>query len=184
MPSRISGRRRAGLAGFAGLVLTVGLALTGCDPSATDGTTAPPSPKAAVTTATTPPAVPTTPPAAPTSPAAVPPVAPPTSAAPTAPDPAPTRTAAPPSAVPSVHASAPAPKAPQPKVTTAQPPTDPEPQQTSAAGATGCEIRSNAGNCYAAGQFCREADLGRSTHDANGRMIYCRMVSGKPHWQA
>ncbi|MBD0694187.1 hypothetical protein BG452_15215 [Streptomyces sp. CBMA123] len=70
-------------------------------------------------------------------------------------------------------------------MTTAQPPTDPEPQRTqAAAGGSGCEIRSAAGNCYAAGQFCRDADLGRSTHDAGGRVIYCRMVSGKPHWQA
>ncbi|MBO1416518.1 hypothetical protein [Streptomyces sp. FH025] len=177
MSSRIPGRRRAaGLAGFAGLVLTVGLTLTGCDPSAADGgakasaaptvtasPTAPPSPTAAVPTAPAPPAVTPT----------------------TVPDPAPTPTgAATPATPPTAHPqSAPA-KAPQPKVTTAQPPTDPEPEHTTAAGGAGCEIRSNAGNCYAAGQFCRDADLGRSTHDANGRMIYCRMVSGKPHWQA
>ncbi|WP_262928568.1 hypothetical protein [Streptomyces sp. CBMA152] len=42
---------------------------------------------------------------------------------------------------------------------------------------------SNAGNCYNAGQFCRKADLGRSTHAANGREISCRIVSGRPHWQ-
>ncbi|GAA1140714.1 hypothetical protein GCM10009664_06700 [Kitasatospora gansuensis] len=63
-----------------------------------------------------------------------------------------------------------------------------EPRRTSsaptAAPVGSCEIVSNAGNCYKAGQFCRDADLGRSTHDATGRMIYCRMVSGKPHWQA
>jgi hypothetical protein len=46
-----------------------------------------------------------------------------------------------------------------------------------------CSIRSAAGNCYRAGQFCREADLGRSTTDASGRSITCRMVSGRPHWQ-
>ncbi len=69
-------------------------------------------------------------------------------------------------------------------MTTAQPPTDPSPEHTAAAGGGQCEIRSNAGNCYEAGQFCRNADLGRSTHDAGGRVIYCRMVSGKPHWQA
>ncbi|MGW2548437.1 hypothetical protein ACWC5I_48180, partial [Kitasatospora sp. NPDC001574] len=80
--------------------------------------------------------------------------------------------------------------APQPKVTTAQPPTDPEPPvaepkapETKAAAAGDCEIRSNAGNCYKAGQFCRNDDLGKSTHEAGGRVITCRMVSGKPHWQ-
>ncbi|MGW2249968.1 hypothetical protein ACWCXH_07180 [Kitasatospora sp. NPDC001660] len=174
MPSRIrvgrdGGRRGAGLAVFAGFVLTVGLALTGCDPSAADGgakASASPSPTAAVS-----------------MPAAAAPTTTPSAAGPTA--------AAPqPSVPPATHSQAPAGKPsaskapqPQPKVTTAQPPTDPGPQQTAAAGG-GCEIRSNAGNCYAAGQFCRDADLGRSTHDADGRVITCRMVSGKPHWQA
>ncbi|MEU8925672.1 hypothetical protein AB0D10_32870 [Kitasatospora sp. NPDC048545] len=142
MPARIPGRRRAGLAGFAGLVLTVGLALTGCDPSAAG-------------------------PAAPATPAVAP-------AATTPPD------------SPATRSQPPTPKAPQPKVTTAKPPTDPEPAPTApaAAGGAGCDIRSNAGNCYEAGQFCRNGDLGKSTHDASGRAITCRMVSGKPHWQA
>ncbi|MFE0107450.1 hypothetical protein [Streptomyces sp. NPDC059009] len=47
---------------------------------------------------------------------------------------------------------------------------------------TRCEITSNAGNCYRAGQFCRKADVGRSTHDASGRIIKCGYVSGRPHW--
>ncbi|WBP90931.1 hypothetical protein [Kitasatospora cathayae] len=159
MPSRIPGRRRAaGLAGFAGLVLTVGLALTGCDPSAADGK-ASSAPAATAATA-----------AASTGANA------PSATAPTV--------AAQPSAPPSAHPQTSGAK-PQPKVTTAQPPAEPEPQHTqAAAGGSGCEIRSSAGNCYAAGQFCRNDDLGRSTHDANGRVIYCRMVSGKPHWQA
>ncbi|MFJ8622367.1 hypothetical protein ACIRD3_05920 [Kitasatospora sp. NPDC093550] len=174
MPSRISGRRRAGLAGFAGLVLTVGLALTGCDPSAADGgATASATPSAAVTTA---PPAPVAPPTTPAAPAATPttlPVAPAVTppAQPVAPSPA--------AATPSK-----APQAPQPKVTTAQPPADPEPQHTAAAAGGGCELRSAAGNCYEAGQFCRNADLGKSTHDASGRVITCRVVSGKPHWQA
>ncbi|MEU6967289.1 hypothetical protein AB0A71_06010 [Kitasatospora aureofaciens] len=163
MTSRIPGRRRAtGLAGFAGLVLTVGLALTGCDPSAADGkASSAPTASAGSTVPPTPSAPPATTPAQ--APPAITPSAPPPSAA---------------------HPQTPAAK-PQPKMTTAQPPTDPEPQHTqAAAGGSGCEIRSNAGNCYAAGQFCRNDDLGRSTHDANGRVIYCRVVSGKPHWQA
>ncbi|AEW99704.1 hypothetical protein SCATT_p15110 (plasmid) [Streptantibioticus cattleyicolor NRRL 8057 = DSM 46488] len=45
-----------------------------------------------------------------------------------------------------------------------------------------CGIRSNAGNCYRAGQFCRKADLGRTTTDAEGRAITCGMESGRPHW--
>ncbi|MER7667256.1 hypothetical protein ABTY61_02175 [Kitasatospora sp. NPDC096128] len=175
--SPVPGRRRAaGLAGFAGLVLTVGLTLTGCDPSAADAkpTSSPTSSPtvAAVPSAATPSAAGPTVPAPP----AVTPVAPPTASAPPP-------SAPPPSAPPTVHPQTPAAK-PQPKVTTAQPPTDPQSQHTQAAGGSQCEIRSNAGNCYAAGQFCRNDDLGRSTHDEGGRVIYCRMVSGKPHWQA
>ncbi|MFC0844157.1 hypothetical protein ACFH04_10605 [Streptomyces noboritoensis] len=60
---------------------------------------------------------------------------------------------------------------------------NPTTKPTSATHSGSCEIVSNAGNCYNAGQFCRKADLGRSTHAANGRMIYCRIVSGRPHWQ-
>ncbi|MFF4382501.1 hypothetical protein [Kitasatospora sp. NPDC001547] len=184
MPSRIPGprfpgRRRAGLAGFAGLVLTVGLALTGCDPSAADGgAKASATPTVAATTA---PAAPTTPPVTSAAPVPVPAGTPPVQPAP--PVPVVTPPPAEPPAQPSAKPQPPVTKAPQPKVTTAQPPTDPEPPAAAGAG-TGCEIRSNAGNCYEAGQFCRTADLGRSTHDAGGRMIYCRMVSGKPHWQA
>ncbi|MBT2458916.1 hypothetical protein [Streptomyces sp. ISL-86] len=48
---------------------------------------------------------------------------------------------------------------------------------------TDCEIVSNAGNCYSAGQFCRKADLGRSTHAGNGRIIYCRLDGSQPRWQ-
>ncbi|MFH9352369.1 hypothetical protein [Kitasatospora sp. NPDC017646] len=169
MTSRIPGRRRAaGLAGFAGLVLTVGLVLTGCDPSAVDGkASAAPTTTAASTVATAP--------SAPVATVPAPPVV-----TPSTPPPSP---AAPPSSAPSAaHPQTPAAK-PQPKVTTAQPPTEPEHTQA-AAGGSGCEIRSSAGNCYAVGQFCRNDDLGRSTHDANGQVIYCRMVSGKPHWQA
>ncbi|MGP9022891.1 hypothetical protein ACT1U9_31370 [Streptomyces sp. BR1] len=85
------------------------------------------------------------------------------------PSPTPSRTSAKP------HTLAPAP----PKSHT---PIAPAPS-TKATGSGDCEIVSNAGNCYNAGQFCRKADLGRSTHAANGREIYCRIVSGRPHWQ-
>ncbi|MER8187894.1 hypothetical protein [Kitasatospora sp. NPDC094015] len=177
MPSSTrTGHRR--LAGACGLVLAAAFALTGCDPS--DGTSAPPPPVATSATAATP--APATTSADPTP-----------SPTPT-PTPSPTPTVAeaavpvtPPAAPPAVtttKAAAPRTTAPAPKTTTrtAEPPhTDPT---TPAPAPAGCEIVSNAGNCYQAGQFCRNADLGRSTHDANGRMIYCRMVSGKPHWQA
>lgn len=39
---------------------------------------------------------------------------------------------------------------------------------------TDCYPRSNAGNCYKAGQICRKADVGTSGRDANGRAIQCR----------
>lgn len=45
-----------------------------------------------------------------------------------------------------------------------------------------CEIVSNSGNCYNAGQFCRAADVGRSTHAANGRMISCRDEGSVNRW--
>ncbi|MCQ8770381.1 hypothetical protein [Streptomyces telluris] len=47
---------------------------------------------------------------------------------------------------------------------------------------TTCEIRSNAGNCYKAGQYCRSSDVGSRTHDAQGRSIICGSDSGKPRW--
>lgn len=45
-----------------------------------------------------------------------------------------------------------------------------------------CSIRSNAGNCYSAGEYCRRTDLGQSTTDADGQTIACVMESGRPHW--
>ncbi|MDX2702775.1 PASTA domain-containing protein [Streptomyces sp. PA03-6a] len=47
---------------------------------------------------------------------------------------------------------------------------------------TTCEIVSNAGNCYNAGQFCRAADVGRSTHAGNGRLIFCRDEGSVNRW--
>jgi hypothetical protein len=57
------------------------------------------------------------------------------------------------------------------------------PTQAPTKAATGCTIVSAAGNCYKAGQFCRNADLGKTTDDANGRLLKCAMESGRPHWQ-
>ncbi|MFE2727603.1 hypothetical protein [Kitasatospora sp. NPDC059327] len=186
MSSRMRGGRR-GLAAVAGLVLTVGLALTGCDPTPADSATVaatPPAvttPSAPVGTAAPSTPAPTTPPPAVTDPAPAPAVT--TPVPPAEPAPAPT-TAKPQSPAP--KSQPPVTKAaPEPKATTVKPPADPEPAPTQPNTAAGdCEIRSNAGNCYKAGQFCRDDDLGKSTHEAGGRVIYCRMVSGKPHWQA
>ncbi|MEV7560865.1 hypothetical protein, partial [Streptomyces sp. NPDC089795] len=52
-----------------------------------------------------------------------------------------------------------------------QPPA-PAPEPTKAT--AGCYPRSNAGNCYKAGQICRKADVGTSGRDAGGRAIHCR----------
>ncbi|MBM9435233.1 hypothetical protein [Actinacidiphila bryophytorum] len=87
---------------------------------------------------------------------------------------APSPTAAPPTTAPAVHA-------------TTRPPvhrtTPPPVHHTSAPPKPAlCSIRSNAGNCYKAGQYCRKADLGRTTTDADGRAITCKIVSGQPHW--
>ncbi|MGW5123799.1 hypothetical protein ACWEQ7_07005 [Streptomyces sp. NPDC004069] len=45
-----------------------------------------------------------------------------------------------------------------------------------------CSIRSNAGNCYHAGQFCRASDVGARTTDAAGREITCGYQSGANRW--
>lgn len=50
------------------------------------------------------------------------------------------------------------------------------------AGSGACSVLTNAGNCYAAGEFCRNGDLGKSTTDADGEAINCVMESGRPHW--
>ncbi|MCZ4096934.1 hypothetical protein [Streptomyces sp. H39-C1] len=60
-------------------------------------------------------------------------------------------------------------------------PTTKAPQTTEPAPAE-CEIVSNAGNCYNAGQFCRNADIGSSTHAGNGRMIHCRQDGSRGRW--
>lgn len=120
--------------------------------------------------------------------------APSTPEAPISESPSPTATTAPPTTTPPPGTTAPAAKphttAPRVRHTTAAPrphPTTaaPRPHRTTAPPTRSavCGIRSNAGNCYRAGQFCRNADLGRSTTDASGRRITCRMVSGRPHWQ-
>src|SRR5262249_35380506 len=45
-----------------------------------------------------------------------------------------------------------------------------------------CSIRSNAGNCYQAGQFCRSTDVGATTTNAAGREITCSYESGANRW--
>ncbi|MFI9254663.1 hypothetical protein [Streptomyces sp. NPDC053069] len=45
-----------------------------------------------------------------------------------------------------------------------------------------CDIRSNAGNCYHAGEFCRSIDMGETTTDAAGREITCDYEAGANRW--
>ncbi|WP_435211429.1 PASTA domain-containing protein [Streptomyces sp. bgisy034] len=45
-----------------------------------------------------------------------------------------------------------------------------------------CELTSPAGNCYRAGQFCANKHLGLSTHDAGGRIIYCKERADGQRW--
>lgn len=49
-------------------------------------------------------------------------------------------------------------------------------------GAGGCELTSPAGNCYRAGQFCANKHLGMQTHDAGGRIIYCKERADGQRW--
>ncbi|MFF8863698.1 hypothetical protein ACF08B_16770 [Streptomyces sp. NPDC015139] len=45
-----------------------------------------------------------------------------------------------------------------------------------------CSIVSNAGNCYAAGQFCRNSDHGATTTTASGSRIRCAYSSNAWRW--
>lgn len=45
-----------------------------------------------------------------------------------------------------------------------------------------CSITSNAGNCYQAGQFCRNSDHGATTTTAGGTPITCRYSSNAWRW--
>jgi hypothetical protein len=45
-----------------------------------------------------------------------------------------------------------------------------------------CSIKSNSGNCYSAGQYCRNSDHGASTTNAAGTSITCRYSSGNWRW--
>ncbi|MFI0964962.1 hypothetical protein ACH4S8_26730 [Streptomyces sp. NPDC021080] len=45
-----------------------------------------------------------------------------------------------------------------------------------------CSITSNAGNCYSAGQYCRNSDHGAGTTTAGGTRITCAYRSGGWRW--
>ncbi|MEV0503354.1 hypothetical protein AB0I84_37960 [Streptomyces spectabilis] len=45
-----------------------------------------------------------------------------------------------------------------------------------------CSIISNSGNCYRAGQFCRNSDHGAATTTASGQRITCRFSSNAWRW--
>ena len=77
---------------------------------------------------------------------------------------------------------------PNPEQTSDEPRHQPTPESTKtkltarSAGIGTCSIVSNVGNCYAAGEFCRQRDLGKSTTDADSESIICVMESDRPHW--
>ncbi|MGW1196580.1 hypothetical protein ACWD4B_12130 [Streptomyces sp. NPDC002536] len=109
----------------------------------------------------------------------------PSASASAAPSPAPADTVTP-SASPTTVPKAPASTKAAPTADSDGAAAPPAPKRTH--GSTGsrgnatCEIRSNAGNCYKAGEFCRTGDVGASTHDAGGRLITCVSGSGRPRW--
>ncbi|WP_314248570.1 hypothetical protein [Streptomyces sp. DSM 40907] len=139
-------------------VMAAVLSLAACDP-ATPATA--PSTSAAVTASASP--SPSVVPASPSPSASATPTADPTTAAPTPAAPVAEAT----TQAPAATKAAPAPPAPTRTRTQA-----PAPEPTRAS--TDCYPRSNAGNCYKAGQICRKADVGTSGRDANGRTIHCR----------
>ncbi|MFI1650948.1 hypothetical protein ACH4XT_28955 [Streptomyces avidinii] len=151
---------------FGGVLAAISavLLLAACDPSATGTVTG--TPGASVTADATASATAASPtPSLSSTPSTVPTSATPTPAATTG---APAVKAT----VPAPAATKPAPAPPAPTRTRTQAPA-PEPTGAS----TDCYPRSNAGNCYKAGQICRKADVGTSGRDANGRTIYCRQDS-------
>ncbi|MFJ3715949.1 hypothetical protein [Streptomyces sp. NPDC090057] len=52
----------------------------------------------------------------------------------------------------------------------------------SGSGSGTCSITSNAGNCYAAGQFCRNSDHGATTTTASGTRIRCSYSGSAWRW--
>ncbi|GAA1556443.1 hypothetical protein [Streptomyces globosus] len=148
-----AGRRTRARCAGALAAMAIVLSLAACDPAASG--TAPSTSGTA--------SAPVAPSEAPTSQTPTPSPTPTPSAAPSTAAPAPS--APTPSAEPAAEAPAPAP--PAPTRTKA-----PAPAPTKAA--TDCYPKSNAGNCYRAGQICRKADVGTSGRDANGRTIHCR----------
>ncbi len=151
---------------FAAAVSAAGIAvlLAACGPTTTGATTVPSRSPVATTASPSPSAV------LPPSPTATP---------------TPTRTPTPSRSATPTHRAEPSPT---PRRTTAKPVPAPthrvtkKPAPAPSKAATTCEIVSAAGNCYKAGQFCRNADVGKETHDAAGRLLRCAVKSGKPHW--
>ncbi|MEV6000368.1 hypothetical protein AB0M25_13945 [Streptomyces griseomycini] len=47
-----------------------------------------------------------------------------------------------------------------------------------------CSIVSNSGNCYRAGQYCRNSDHGATTTTAGGARITCRYSSNAWRWSS
>ncbi|MHC5902756.1 hypothetical protein ACVNF4_02390 [Streptomyces sp. S6] len=45
-----------------------------------------------------------------------------------------------------------------------------------------CSITSNSGNCYSAGQYCRNSDHGATTTNASGTSITCKYRSNGWRW--
>ncbi|MFD9476719.1 hypothetical protein [Streptomyces nojiriensis] len=143
-------------------VMAAVLSLAACDPATPAGT---PSTSAAVTVSASPSPIPSPSvvSASPSPSADATPTADPTTAAPTPQVP---------EAEPTTKAPAPTKAAPAPPAPTRTRTQAPAPAPTKAS--TDCYPRSNAGNCYRAGQICRKADVGTSGRDANGRTIHCR----------
>ncbi|MGW3321887.1 hypothetical protein [Streptomyces virginiae] len=155
-PSAMKKRYRGALVALAAV-----LSLAACDPAAPTGT---PGTSTAATATATPSPSPSVVAASPSASADATPSAEPTTAAPTLP--------APVAAPPTTKAPAPTKAAPAPPAPTRTRTQAPAPEPTKAT--ADCYPRSNAGNCYKAGQICRKADVGTSGRDANGRTIHCR----------
>ncbi|MEU2085176.1 hypothetical protein ABZ569_25355 [Streptomyces albus] len=60
--------------------------------------------------------------------------------------------------------------------------TDADSTDSTETGSGTCSIVSNSGNCYSAGQFCRNSDHGATTSTASGRTIKCTYSANSWRW--
>jgi hypothetical protein len=59
----------------------------------------------------------------------------------------------------------------------------PPPSTSPATGGGACHPTTSSGNCYEPGEFCPTADAGMTGVAGDGKVITCKLVSGRYHWE-